>query len=63
MPLSIQAACRGRKKGKTEGKKEEEVLLGLTTRWPSEAEGAKGSEGGEDKKEGREKPVSMSAER
>lgn len=61
MPLSIQAACCGRKREKTEGKREEEVLLGLTTRWPSEAEGAKRSEGGEtDKKKGKEKLVSMS---
>lgn len=61
MPLSIQAACRARKRGKTEGKREEEVLLGLTTRWPSEADSADGSEGGEaDKKKGKEKVVSRS---
>lgn len=44
MPLSIQAAERGEK---TEGKREAELLPGLTTWWPSEAEGAKRSEGGQ----------------
>lgn len=46
MPLSIQGACRSAKKGKTEKRKEEELLPELTTGWPSESDDAERSEGG-----------------
>lgn len=45
-----------------EGGKGGGLLLGLTTRWPSESEGAKGREGGEaDKKKVKQKLVSLRA--
>lgn len=50
MPLSIQGPPP-RPKEEKDGGKEGEPLPGLTTRWPSESDGVKGSEGGEADKE------------